>query len=305
MFSMKFFVPVGQGEDLGVWTFDGKNAVRFGVAEPFSQPNTHATPNAGETLFDAMARQMPAFFEHKAPVELVDIPLLPGQYYPRMARPRTNAPRAEADCPASDDYANELASIRGQLVALMNALTSICQVVQPRGANLNTYGHEIRNLLILACTEVETQWKSVLASNGVVKDRYTTKDYVQLASAMQLGDYRISLPYFPWLPPFAPFEKWGTSGKPTQELEWYDAYNAVKHDREANFERATLRHAFEAVVACAIMLCAQVGPRVAFRWRVEFGWFFSPIVEPVWHPKDKYIGPYEGPMSPVNYPFTT
>jgi hypothetical protein len=38
----------------------------------------------------------------------------------------------------------------------------------------------------------------------------------------------------------------------TQELKWYDAFNAVKQNREAEFERATLGHAIDAVSACAI-----------------------------------------------------
>ncbi|WP_143046682.1 hypothetical protein [Bradyrhizobium erythrophlei] len=32
----------------------------------------------------------------------------------------------------------------------------------------------------------------------------------------------------------------GLHRRPSQDLEWYDAYNAVKHDRENSFERATL-----------------------------------------------------------------
>ena len=39
----------------------------------------------------------------------------------------------------------------------------------------------------------------------------------------------------------------------------YAAYNEVKHDREVNFKRATLRHAIEAVAACVVMLAAQFG----------------------------------------------
>ena len=37
----------------------------------------------------------------------------------------------------------------------------------------------------------------------------------------------------------APFALW-EEARPTGSLAWYDAYNAVKHDRERNFSRATL-----------------------------------------------------------------
>jgi len=57
---------------------------------------------------------------------------------------------------------------------------------------------------------------------------------------MKLDQFAVVFPNYPWLPPFKPFNGWGATGKPTQELAWYDDYNATKHDRESAFERATL-----------------------------------------------------------------
>jgi hypothetical protein len=67
---------------------------------------------------------------------------------------------------------------------------------------------------------------------------------VNLKAAMRLDEYGVEFPSYPRLPPISPFAGWGSSDKPTQALAWYDAYNAVKHNREAEFERATLGHAF-------------------------------------------------------------
>ena len=72
------------------------------------------------------------------------------------------------------------------------------------------------------------------------------------------------------------------------------AYNLVKHDRETNFAHAQLGHAFHAVVACAVMLVAQVGESEAFRWRAEFGWFFRFTKTPRWHPEQVYLPPKAG-----------
>jgi hypothetical protein len=55
-----------------------------------------------------------------------------------------------------------------------------------------------------------------------------------------------------------PFASWNV-GNPTASLPWYDAYNAVKHDRERNLGRATMRHAIEAAAAVFIMTVAQFG----------------------------------------------
>ena len=110
--------------------------------------------------------------------------------------------------------------------------------------------------MILACTEVESHWLvGVLVANGVKGggdkcDRFTTGDYVVLNDAMRLHEYTADFPNYPWLAPIRPFAGWGRTGGGFG-LEWYDAYNAVKHNREAEFKRATLSHAFDAVTAFA------------------------------------------------------
>lgn len=155
-------------------------------------------------------------------------------------------------------------------------------------AGYNTYGHEIRNLLIVACTEVEAQWKGILQANGYCRNRYTTNDYVILNRAMLLDQYVVSLPHYPWLPPFKPFQGWGSSGKPTEELSWYSAYNRVKHDREQNFSEAKLVHAIDAVCACMIMLFTQYGKHQ----QRSGGW-----IAPPFGVLRRYMHPYEGHAS--------
>ena len=62
---------------------------------------------------------------------------------------------------------------------------------------------------------------------------------------MKLDDYALVFTNYPWLTPFKPFEGWGSADGSTRKLEWFDAYNATKHDRESSFSRATLGHVFE------------------------------------------------------------
>ena len=88
------------------------------------------------------------------------------------------------------------------------------------------------NVLLLAATEVEAHWKGILKANRAKCD--STKDYVKLLPAMKLDEYAIGVPFYPWLNPIRPFLGWTTDGS-TKSLSWYDAYNAVKHDREAAF----------------------------------------------------------------------
>jgi hypothetical protein len=180
--------------------------------------------------------------------------------------------------------------------------------VHPQGKALDTFGHDIRNLLILACTEVETHWRGVLMANGAAQkgDRLSTLDYVKLNDAMKLGQFAVALPSYPWLPPFRPFDGWGTTGKPTQELAWYDDYNAAKHDRESAFERATLRRVFEAISACVVMIAAQFGLPLGLGKSSELQSFFQMVAVPEWPLSEVYIYPYESPTgewTAVNFKF--
>jgi hypothetical protein len=169
----------------------------------------------------------------------------------------------------------------------------------------HAFGHDIRNLLILACTEVETHWRGVLVANGVVKDRYQTQDYVKLRDAMKLDRYAVAFPNYPWLDPLKPYDEWSESN-PTSSLKWYHAYNAVKHSRETEFERGTLRHVFEAVSACVIMMAAQFGAPGGFANGPELASFFHLSAVPSWPLTELYIFPYDQPTggwSPVRFPF--
>jgi len=58
-----------------------------------------------------------------------------------------------------------VANARSQLTLLVRKLKAICHIVQPSTKTLDAYGHEIRNLLILAATEVEMHWRAVLADD--------------------------------------------------------------------------------------------------------------------------------------------
>lgn len=181
----------------------------------------------------------------------------------------------------------------------------ICQTVHPTAQTFDTFGHDIRNFLILACTEVENHWRGVLITNHIVKNNFGTQDYVKLRAAMRLDEYAVTFLSYPWLAAIKPFESWNNAS-PTRTLLWYDAYNGVKHNRENEFERATLRHAFEAVTACAIMVVAQFGLHLDNWRRSELQTFFQFSGLPRWPLSEVYIYPYsEAPTdwSPISFNF--
>lgn len=132
----------------------------------------------------------------------------------------------------------------------------------------------------------------------------TTNDYVLLATPMKLREYEVDFPYYPWIRPIKPFERWGLSGAPTRELEWYSAYNDVKHDRDAKFNEGSLMRAFQAIAGCFVTLCAQYGWDFALKDGAADRAFLRLLRAPSWMPHELYIPPFEtNEWKQANYPF--
>jgi len=235
--------------------------------------------------------------------------LKPGQYYKRMARTSDQHPfnGRGASFPNVKEFEKQIAVSKGQLISLLNRLEDIFQTVHPCDETFLTYGHEIRNLLILACTEVEAQWKGILDVHRYeAKSKHTTNDYFKLNDALHLSEYSVTLPFYPWLPKIHPFKEWNKDN-PTQSLEWYDAFHKIKHDREEHFDKAQLKHTINAVCACYIMLFAQYGMEI-HKQRHEIPVFFNIVDFPNWCCSEIYTHPYkhdhiEFEYSPVFYSF--
>jgi hypothetical protein len=154
---------------------------------------------------------------------------------------------------------------------LIQKLDEIFLFVEPNIITKSTYSHKIRELLILACTEVENFWNYYLVLCGIEPRRngFSTKDYVKLKEKLHLDEFEFNLISYPELGLLNPFEGWN-SQSPTQSLFWYDSYNKTKHDRTQNFFEASLWNAINAVVACLIMHCVKFGPYTMFESNNHF-----------------------------------
>jgi hypothetical protein len=266
-------------------------------------------PATGETIWEAIRRQG-AWERPDGSLPIHELKVAPGHYFPRIARHTVSGPSSPTRQGWQPSWAgneNAIASAKVQLSTLVRQLERVCETVHPEEPNLEAYGYDIRNLLILACTEVESHWVAILKANGVSGGRWTTRNYVGLKDAMKLNEYAILFPDYPWIEPVAPFKSWEERA-PTSTLPWYDAYNAAKHDRENQLKRASLRFVFDAVAACAIMIVAQFGEVFGFDLRTSgrprtFFWIRSaPNLD--W--ADCYAETFEngnGEWTPVNYPF--
>jgi hypothetical protein len=144
---------------------------------------------------------------------------------------------------------------------LVEKLDELLMFIEPSIDGLKSYSHKTRELLILACTEVENQWTALLnlANHTPLRGRnFTTNDYVKLLPIAYFDEYQIELKNYHSLSPHKPFNNWDINN-PTQSLRWYDAYNKTKHNRDAHFSEAIFQFAIDAVAANIIMYCVRFG----------------------------------------------
>ena len=90
--------------------------------------------------------------------------LLPGQCFKLLWRP---------GLVSRDDVMNHLVSDKSviseagvALSLLLSRFDDVAQFIQPDARNLNVFSHQLRELLILAGTEVETSMRGVLAASN-------------------------------------------------------------------------------------------------------------------------------------------
>lgn len=142
---------------------------------------------------------------------------------------------------------------------LKDDLREVLDYIEPAAANLATYSHRTFELLLRACTEVESLCRQVFSKNRVALDvRANMARYSDLNGVMRLSDYEIMCFEFDH-PPIRPFSSFAVVERRQRSPEWYRAYNTVKHDREASFSQAKLEHVINAVAAVYALLTGQYG----------------------------------------------
>jgi hypothetical protein len=293
---------IQHGDDIysEFWCVEDETARKIDIFDSSGIASFHRDPS-DKDMITTLRRLVPWGPFHKLDLE-------PGEFYPRMARPNgLGMPGPGRNPNPSNDFLHSLARSKGQLRAFVEGIDRICRIVHPVADNLECYGHEIRNVLILTCTEVEAHWKNIMKDNQYRKDgRYdnlTTKDYFRLSGAMKLNEYLVNLSQYPWLEPISPFASW-SSPDTSKSLGWYRAYNQVKHDRDEHFSEATLHRALTAATACFVMLCAQYGFDFMQSDNQVNEAFFQLIEAPNWEPCAIYVPPYETSLRAKPYPFT-
>lgn len=198
----------------------------------------------------------------------------PGVYYPRMMRENLRFTHR------GPSFLQDMRAYQN----IQSSLDNLFNFIEPVEINLTTYGHKIRELLILACTEVEYLLLKTLTENSYdEKYQYLTKDYIRCNDLLKLNQYEVKLIQYSDLKNFSPFKNWDTD-KPTKSIPWYDAYNKVKHNRNDNIADANLEHLLNAVSAIHILLESQYGEGIfqSIFGQAEHKSLFSTLKRPIW-----------------------
>lgn len=144
---------------------------------------------------------------------------------------------------------------------LLEKLEEIFLYVEPSTEGLQSYSHKIRELLMLACTEMENYFvhyaeniKNLTPNNG---QYFNTSDYIKLKDTLFLNEFVIKLKNCS-IANFNPFVSWQTP-QTTKTLTCYDIYNKTKHHFDKNFKITTLKSAIDAVCGCLILYSVKYG----------------------------------------------
>lgn len=298
---MKFYaLSIPDHHASQVWCVEQNTAYRVGGGiDPKRSKNCFLNVDPNSSL----EQQFERAFQIWRGLKLHRLKLKPGQYFARMARPVHQHPQDHGRFPIHGLYIDEISGALGQLISLEARLDNICQVIEPSPKNMDAFGHSIRECLLIASMEVESHWKNILRANGNTRDKLTTADYFTVAAPLKLEDYEVAFNRFPAVGNVRPFSNW-SSTSPTKSLDFYDAYNAVKHDRERAFERGTLRLVFKAIAACLIMTVAQFGYAEVFPKNRSIVEAFRIVKKPNWSPEECYaVANTDWPAEEVRFGF--
>ena len=143
---------------------------------------------------------------------------------------------------------------------LRKDLRIVFEYIEPTEKNFETFSHRTYEMLLRACTEVEALSKQVFDKNHVnLGSQANIIRYSDLSGPMRLHEYEIFCYGFEY-PSFYPFKAFDEKDRRQRSPHWYQAYNAVKHNRSSEFKHANLGNVIQAIGGVYTLLIAQFGP---------------------------------------------
>lgn len=178
-------------------------------------------------------------------------------------------------------YIEHPSGLLASIQVLYKDFERLFEYVEPNDDNKDSYSLRTYELLIRTCIEVESQFKSILITNGYQKNEkkcVMDPDYFKVNASHHLSEYEVLMPIWKGgLYLRKPFYQWNRSVY--QSLPWYQAYNHVKHNRIKNFPSASLQNATDALCGLVVLLASQFhNPNFAER-EMSCAYGFAPFTD--------------------------
>jgi len=141
---------------------------------------------------------------------------------------------------------------------LKRDLQRLFEFIEPCPDNYSTFSHRTFDLILRACTEIESNCKQILRANKHTIDDVNILRFSDLNGPMKLSEYVVCCPAIDF-PDFSPFEAFAHAKRKHRSPLWFRAYNEAKHDRANFFSSASLKNVIESIGAVYIILSAQYG----------------------------------------------
>ena len=139
---------------------------------------------------------------------------------------------------------------------LQQEIKNLFLYIEPGDDNLKTYSDQIEQLLVRICIELEANFKAIFKENiySVQEKKWCMEDYRKIDRSHRLSDYQVVSPFWDGEKnTFQPFVGWKTSSS----LNWYKAYNQVKHNRAEKLKEANFENLMNAFCGLFVVLTAQ------------------------------------------------
>lgn len=136
-------------------------------------------------------------------------------------------------------------------LALEQDLEKVARYVEFSSENLGVYSIELARLLFAASSEVEVVSKLLCKSldRSARPNNIRQIQSVLVKNIPEIVSTKVFVPRYGLS--FVPWERWGT---PECSPNWWGAYNSVKHERDANFNKATLQNVLDAMGALLVVV---------------------------------------------------
>lgn len=165
------------------------------------------------------------------------------------------------------DYADHPEHYLRSYSIIQSDVIKLFETIEPADINNNTYSFRIYELLLRICTEVEANFKAILRENTytplnkkgelIDEKRWKLRDYKKVNSSHHLDGYKIELPY--WSGENSKIRQPFKEFKNEDTLEWYSAYNNLKHNRINSFPSANFNNLINALCGLNVLLYSQFG----------------------------------------------